>query len=1199
MTAETHSSNYGIAFGVAYDKDRPISLAEIWVSTDCTTWLPGGLGQTKRRPERLAALFAAAELARKKRPVGAFLNQVKFPTVWAFSRKLEHSKPQYLARMRCFSSLGFEAALSVKGAAHPFFSKWFHATGNDVRLVFPYTSHTTGKILFYRIPDSLRPEEFTKLVGKETEHEVSTARGLQDILIQFSKPTRPATGAALGHKLSGKRSKSATARQNTVGELHKPEYDRPLHETPNSDAPQKDITPPVPTIAGAPEWLAKYLDQAKDARRFQDTKYYVDGRIEPWHSVIGAESKPENIRVFDGRKNLSSHHGQFERISTVLGDGPSITILLGDPGTGKTTSLRRHLHMKALDMSPDKPSEWIPIYVDLTNSFGDPETMTCSAIKEVTGIDLRSLNNTGLKLTIMFDGVDRLQPNCDFQYFFRRILNHQIWAPHSRIVLTCKAGEWNPEFLRRDDVQIYKICPFGAEDQEEIAKYVEQRFNWCCKVPRQIAKDSRVLDMAGNPQLLAMMCDLLDPNLPGAGLPAQKAQLIQDWIKRKLQLQKLGEDWFGHAGEAFLRNAAYVMMKKGVLEISKSELEREKCPIPHYRLRGSTVLALAVDAGILASSGHTARSGRMRFIHQTFQEYFAAIALAEHRSDWLNVAMGHVYDPKWKATLTLLGSILDERLRIYFAALLRETGRDILMRPLHIAVDIASHSSGDGLPHCLIDRLRRTTVDYGTREGSFLNADHLATAWGETALPVLVRMDPSLRKRVLDVLSKIRGEKAEAHLLPLLKDKDPGVRLAAVEVSMAFRDRKIAGKMAEHLVPLLKDKDSLVRSTAAEALGLSHDDEMVEHLAPLHKDKNATVRGAAVMALGLIGSEKALKHLVPLLKVKDDWLREGVIEALGMSRDKRMVEHLTPLLKSKNDSVRKRAAKALGSIGDEKALKHLLPLLQEKDVWFRWTVAEALSSIEGDEALKHLVPLLKVKNDWLREGVVEALGMSREKRMVEHLVPLLNDKDARVRRALAEALGRIKGDKALMCLVLLLKDKEVLVRVAAAMALGLSREKRMAEHLMPLLKEKNEYVRRQAAESLGRIEEVKSVEGLVPLLKDKEVWVRVAAAEALGRIEGDKAQEYFLPLLKDKDESVREYAARALGSIGNGQAGAHLLPWLKDAYAHQKRDLVMVIEKLAARQTTGVPMTYLPEALIASNSRFMKEIEELATLCDT
>jgi hypothetical protein len=42
-----------------------------------------------------------------------------------------------------------------------------------------------------------------------------------------------------------------------------------------------------------------------------------------------------------------------------------------------------------------------------------------------------------------------------------------------------------------------------------------------------------------------------------------------------------------------------------------------------------------------------------------------------------------------------------------------------------------------------------------------------------------------------------------------------------------------------------------------------------------------------------------------------------------------------------------------------------------------------------------------------------------------------------------------------------------------------------------------------------------------------------------------------------------------------------------------------VIEKLAARQTTGVPMTYLPEALIASNSRFMKEIEELATLCDT
>jgi HEAT repeat protein len=742
-------------------------------------------------------------------------------------------------------------------------------------------------------------------------------------------------------------------------------------------------------LSKRPIWIRRYLDYSRDVQRFQDTRYYVDGKVETWKPPSNHVPDPQKVQVFKDSSALEHQSVNLMRVSSVLAGGPRIAVLLGDPGAGKTTSLRRFLHVKAQEIKPSQPDERLPLYVDLTNRADDPEKLMCAAIKEATGIEPHSSEWARRKFTIMFDGVDRMKLDCDFQHFFRRIRDHQVWAPHSRVILTCKMGEWNPAYLSGDDVDTYKICPFGVEERDEIAEYVELRLGVSRSVPRQIVRDWRLFEMARNPQLLAMMCDLLDPTRPDEGLPSQKAHLIKEWIKHKLAIQGVGKDWFADAGEAFLLKAASLMMERGVLEISRNELEKANCHIPPYRVGTRNVIELAVDAGILASSGHTARSGCIRFIHQTFQEYFTARSLATQSDDWRLVAISHVYDQKWTEVLILLGNMLSDRCRVYIAALLRETAHDFLMRPLHLAVNIAATSTNDDLPTCVIDRLRRTTVEFGVREDLIPDTDHLVTRWGETALELLLPLSNPIAMRVVYLLGEIRGERAFEHVLPLLKDSNERVRGSAA-IALA----RIAGEKAiKHLLPLLKDKEPEIRWRAIEGLGEIKGKRAFEYALPLLKDLDVRVRGSAAIALARIDKDKALEHVLPLLK---------------------------------DDDARMWAEWALGDIGGEKAIKYLLPLLKDKKPEIRAVAVDVIGWTANERYFEHILPLLNDKEEWVRQAAVTALSKIGGKRALEHVLPFLKDRDERVRLATTIALARIDAKKGLALVLPLLNDNELL-----------------------------------------------------------------------------------------------------------------------------------------------------------------------------
>jgi TonB family protein len=119
---------------------------------------------------------------------------------------------------------------------------------------------------------------------------------------------------------------------------------------------------------------------------------------------------------------------------------------------------------------------------------------------------------------------------------------------------------------------------------------------------------------------------------------------------------------------------------------------------------------------------------------------------------------------------------------------------------------------------------------------------------------------------------------------PLLKDKDPQVRAAAV-LAVAGVDAKAA---AEELTPILaKDKDRTVLAACATALGLMPGADADKRLLKLAGSSEASVRLAALRALAGRPSPDAQKQVAALASSDDPALR---LLALSQATDPPSVE---------------------------------------------------------------------------------------------------------------------------------------------------------------------------------------------------------------------------------------------------------------------------------------------------------------------
>lgn len=389
------------------------------------------------------------------------------------------------------------------------------------------------------------------------------------------------------------------------------------------------------------------------------------------------------------------------------------TVLLGDPGSGKTTAAHVLMYRAA-----SVPGGRVPFLVTLRD-FAVSEAPRRSVVRHIEDkldgfyqcappsgmVERLLLSGTAM---VIFDGLDELADATRRGEVTAVIERFCTEYPLASVLVTSRLVGY--EQARFDDRQFmrYRI---GGFDDDQVAEYVRKWFAQedgllAAEPGRQadafLAESASVPDLRANPLMLALMCVLYR----GEGsIPRNRPEvfeqcsilLLRKWDARRHIHVRLRA---GSQAEPATRHLAYWLFTRGQDQptVTERELLNETTNFLHDRsFEDSGLAAQAAEefiafcqdrAWVFSDAGTTATGQRLyAFTHRTFLEYFAAAHLAA--SSDTPEELAHVLAPRialqeWEVVAELAVQIKcagtyrgEERT---YAALLADHGRSLKRR---------------------------------------------------------------------------------------------------------------------------------------------------------------------------------------------------------------------------------------------------------------------------------------------------------------------------------------------------------------------------------------------------------------------------------------------------------------------------------------------------------------------------------------
>jgi tetratricopeptide (TPR) repeat protein len=342
-------------------------------------------------------------------------------------------------------------------------------------------------------------------------------------------------------------------------------------------------------------------------------------------------------------------------------------LVLGEPGAGKTTSLKKLAAEYAVwrgegkEPGLNEPEDFnLPIFVDLsaypTLSGGDSKhglwRLITASVRGVHDVDARKRLAAGGCL-LLFDGLNEVGEAYDeVVYQIRHLVNTE--APQNRFVVTCRPGVYRDE-LRNEFVafQLERLSSFNASKVLEIEIGAEKAQSaWK-------GLDEYTRDLCRNPLMLTL---LADESRVRDDTPQNRAQLFDRFVDRYLS------EW------ARVKGAGAVRVEKEILSAlawrlgtSRTLLSADEAAaamsarLTELQNKKEARLDLNVDGlnreflhhGLLRES-----AGQTGFFHQAVQEYFFAREVALHQS--VEYVLKHVDDPEWAEILVFVCGLIED-----------------------------------------------------------------------------------------------------------------------------------------------------------------------------------------------------------------------------------------------------------------------------------------------------------------------------------------------------------------------------------------------------------------------------------------------------------------------------------------------------------------------------------------------------------
>ena len=326
------------------------------------------------------------------------------------------------------------------------------------------------------------------------------------------------------------------------------------------------------------------------------------------------------------------------------------TVLLGDPGGGKTTATTVLMHRFGGDTAGR-----VPFLVTLREYAANdpPERSVVGHIEHTLATFYQCPAPAGLvdlllltgRAVVIFDGLDELLDTSRRADVTTRVERFCAEYPHSPVLVTSRAVGYDQAKLDDHQFTSFRLGSFG---EDQVAEYARK---WFAQDPDAhpgdaeafLTESASVSDLRSNPLLLSLMCILYrgEGSLPRdrAGIYEQCTNLLlrrwDAWRRIHNELRA------GHLVERALRHLAWWLFTRDETQaaVTERELVAETTKFLHTRGFESEDDARSAArefvefcrgrAWVFSDAGTTAMGERLyAFTHRTFLEYFAAAHLA-------------------------------------------------------------------------------------------------------------------------------------------------------------------------------------------------------------------------------------------------------------------------------------------------------------------------------------------------------------------------------------------------------------------------------------------------------------------------------------------------------------------------------------------------------------------------------------------
>lgn len=321
-------------------------------------------------------------------------------------------------------------------------------------------------------------------------------------------------------------------------------------------------------------------------------------------------------------------------------------VVLGEPGSGKTTTLQKIALEEARKMLEGRPGR-IPLFVKLDRQRGlGPEEFLEREWKIHTGSDFLDALSKG-KVLVLADGINEVAQDerssliRDWKRFA------EAHKATNQVIFTCREKDYD----RQLNLPRVRIEPL---DDPRIIEYLK-RYEAEEVVVRLKERDSSLWRLARNPFFLM----LLSRFYKALGQKPSMAELLGHFVEELFKRERdIAEHWIDPEIQArALSVLAYGMQSKGEGEAGRSvPLDKAIAMLPtEMKHQGETHLLNPVHLIRLARGATILNPNEVedvRFYHQLLQEYLAALELKRR------FVLREDLAPKWKCER--LGSKMPE-----------------------------------------------------------------------------------------------------------------------------------------------------------------------------------------------------------------------------------------------------------------------------------------------------------------------------------------------------------------------------------------------------------------------------------------------------------------------------------------------------------------------------------------------------------